>query len=615
MSLTTPPIYFKGTTKYPEDKEIAGRSYWGTMHNAAARLKPGLNDVLTPEEIRTFHQWLLYTAAHFVCDMCNITPWLQEHQITGNKRVDMERYVCRMHNYVNEKTGKMLHDCTTIHEEKECHSCKYQNQLESINKISMPMNDTKTPAVSITPDVNSMNEARKKIFERLCEREGIPVPVIRFAKCPQAPFESCVVPNEDVTKSEVYLDPDPVRSIAHEFNHYAKRYKGDIAGAYNEYEIDKEAQALVEKELGNQLPELKPITVPAMHDTKMEVHAPTKDTSPPDRMESIMKRFPMYAKRLKEAEEQKRRDHSTSYQSNTEMESVRESRGTGGGFLGGLDGVFKPFADMIGIPAHTANTMHMSNTIGYVVNMIVQTTSSPFGASVASFFGSLLLFMAGAFGKGDIGQEDRKILFGIVSNIFNNNIALLGNARTRESIMRSANMAGYALSRLDFDMLIKTLTMDPSQLSGMTAQSREGYGLAPGNTQYTPNPTGGGYGVSPPVASTAPGGYDMPVPTGGGIDTRFQLEGPLRNKQGETFEQAVARRRPTYNQSYTPPLDVPPGYGGIPELADDMSDAGDNMNVVGGGIDSLPEIDFGLRGGVQQRRTPATYPVEEDYGF
>src|ERR1051326_3942747 len=350
------------------------------MHDVASRLKPHRTDLLAPEEVRRFHQWLLYTASNFVCDSCmDAVDWLKANPVLGNKREDMERYVCRMHNAVNQKTGKLEGDCSTIYTE-ECKDCRYQS-----------LNDTSDNMV--TGEIDGFNSARRRIFEAMCKRDGVPVPVIKFGKCPEAPHRSCVIPKENVTESEVYLDPDPLRSIAHEYTHYKMMYDG-VKPPHNEYDVDMTAQAMAAKD------------APAMHDHPFEV----KDT---ERMQSVFKRFPLYAKRVRMA-------HSTPSPEIQEP-SQREARHSGGGFLSSLDGVFKPLADIAGIPAHTANTMHMSNTIGAVINMITETGASPFGASVISFLGSLLLFGVGAFGKSDISQEDRKIFYGITSNLFNNN--------------------------------------------------------------------------------------------------------------------------------------------------------------------------------------------------
>lgn len=554
--------YLKGLSKYPHTKEIAGPFYWGTMHNIASKLKSHRNELLSPDEVRRFHQYLMYTSKHFVCDSCqDVMPWLQSNEVLGNTRQDMERYVCRMHNFVNKKTNKLEVDCSSIFAEDECPTCKFQS-----------LNDT----VDYVPEeIGGFNDARRKIFEALCKRDGLPVPEIRFNKCPESPHRSCVVPADPVDKSIVYLDSDPLRSINHEYIHYKKMFQGEQP-PHNEYDIDMEAQKMI------------PV---AMHDTEREMPAPQIPSISDDRVQSMYKRFPLYAKRVRMA-------HSTPAPELREP-SEREARGGGGGFLSGLDGIFKPIGDMVGVPAHTANTMHMSSTIGAVINMITETATSPFGASVVSLFGSLILFGIGAFSKSDIGQEDRKILYGITSALFNKNISLLGNASTRESIMQASSQAGYALSRLDFDSFLKTLTQDsvtsaPGTSTGVIPPEQyRGYGKAPGS----------------PAPSTSSGGIlGGAMPMGGGISQRFSPEAILRSQQQETFGRAIEGRRPITHGGYTPPLDTTTPYD-IPELGQQQQIPELDMNIAGGGIDGA----YPLEDRPPTRKQTTVYPFEEDY--
>lgn len=620
--------YLRGFARYPESKEVAGPKYWGTMHNAATQLP----DTLSQTQVNTFHQWLLYTASHFVCPSCkDAIIWLKGNRPAGRTRENMIAYVCRLHNFVNDKTGKLLHDCGSITSE-ECKDCNYQ-PTESQNQY--PMEEVLNDSGDVPQAMGEFQQAALRVFEALCERERVPVPPIDFVGCPEYPHRSCTVfHGGDVTQAVVKLDPETfgLYSVVHEFLHYLRKLRGEDAA--NEYEIGTLAQAIIAKEFPhldsaakvNKNPSVdysSSSMTPVMHETFPNANAylPIKPTIRQDRMESVYKRFPLYAKRVADAQK------TQTPTNNPEMINIRESRGAG--FLSGLDGIFRPIADAVGIPSHVANTMHMSNTIGVVANTVIESGTSPLGTSIVSLVGSAALFLAGVFGKHDIGIEDRKVLYGIVSNLFNNNIAVLGNQKTRAQAMRGADIAGYALSRLDFDLFFKAFFNDPATLSTGGVQSAptnpgsippdqyQGYGRAPGTGTSSGGSGGGGTGGSG-GAGLGFGGGGSGMPVGGGVGGHGfggpdfdpygnQLRGePLERQQQRTFKEAVANRRNPIN------INAPIG----------MED--DTPSIYSGPDLSIPELgDLGLGDPGNLKRKPGyedmnqvnVWPYEEEEGY
>ena len=234
---------------YPLSKESAGNAAWRTMHHRASLY----SDTPTDKEKERM-KYFLMESMKGVAELCkncknDIKSYLRNHPLDfalGGKR-QLSRYLCEFHNHVNEKTGKEIHNCHLIVGKKPvCTDCEKAKAVAVAD----------TEPITVKASLESFKDVSAKVFKALCHKYKIPVPNIKFHHCPDSPETSCAsmlvdnTTNEIVEKPTIYLHPNVygLRTIFHEFIHYAKQLKKDSLGTLDELTVEKETQELLNED-------------------------------------------------------------------------------------------------------------------------------------------------------------------------------------------------------------------------------------------------------------------------------------------------------------------------------------------------------------------------------
>lgn len=106
-----------------------GRGSWALLHTISARYSRSAS-LKEQEEMKGF---LHLFAKWYPCDQCSehMLSYLQQHPPNCSNRDTLQRWICELHNKVNEKLGKPMVDCgnvLSIHSqyignEEKCASC------------------------------------------------------------------------------------------------------------------------------------------------------------------------------------------------------------------------------------------------------------------------------------------------------------------------------------------------------------------------------------------------------------------------------------------------------------------------------------------------------------
>jgi hypothetical protein len=98
--------------QYPLPLEQWGPSWWKNFHSKTA-VAPDYPSRMYKHQ---FKQWLDRELEWFPFDSCkaNAKRWVKEHPPRLKTRKDLFMWGCDLHNYVNEKTGKSVWDCSTM---------------------------------------------------------------------------------------------------------------------------------------------------------------------------------------------------------------------------------------------------------------------------------------------------------------------------------------------------------------------------------------------------------------------------------------------------------------------------------------------------------------------
>ena len=100
----------KEALECPVDRDELGRSTWNLLHTTAAYY-PEAPETRDQESATGMIRGL---AAHYPCDHCaeDFRQKIVDDPPSLGSRAQFMLWVCRQHNYVNEKLGKKSFDCT-----------------------------------------------------------------------------------------------------------------------------------------------------------------------------------------------------------------------------------------------------------------------------------------------------------------------------------------------------------------------------------------------------------------------------------------------------------------------------------------------------------------------
>ena len=270
-----------------------GGNYWTTMFDKAYNLP----EVVTNGERLKFRNDILQLTKLYPCNQVSVTEWMKEHKMEGTGRNDYINYLCNMKNFVNEKLGKQIYDCsiltsnTMTHNvptrQETCSKCNTEPGKEhSASEHNPESSGTSSEQRGfVSPDLMSSESKDKeqnreqntvgfkaqrggsdqfalynafrdyktlstKVIGIMCKNHNIPEPNIIFNACPDGSNRSCTVGN-----NTIYLDPNTYspRSLLNEFVHYASNYMGNRRLDLDELSVDTIAQKIVRDNFGDKL--------------------------------------------------------------------------------------------------------------------------------------------------------------------------------------------------------------------------------------------------------------------------------------------------------------------------------------------------------------------------
>lgn len=82
---------------------------------------------ITPELAKKWNTFLLLFGHFYPCKLCSSHFLKMQKELTpfsGNKKEELMVYLCQMHNKVNERLGKPIHDCSKVKQEWNTCGCR-----------------------------------------------------------------------------------------------------------------------------------------------------------------------------------------------------------------------------------------------------------------------------------------------------------------------------------------------------------------------------------------------------------------------------------------------------------------------------------------------------------
>jgi hypothetical protein len=465
---------------YPLSKDLAGNAAWRNMHHRASLYS---DNNPTPKE-RERMKYFLYESMNSVAQLCknckkDIKDYLRKHPLDsalGGKR-QLSRYLCEFHNHVNEKTGKEIHNCHNIVSGKPgvCTDCE-----KAVAADSQP--------ISVKESLESFKDISAKVFKALCNKYKIPIPNIKFHHCPDSPETSCAsmlvdnTTNEIVEKPTIYLHPNVygLRTIFHEFIHYAKQLKKDTLGTLDELTVERETQELLNEEF--------PFDKVEINKEREIIMAPkvvVKDTFT-SRLHNFPRASQIYQKHLRNT---RRHDFPVSNgesgdwifdmvndikSKNQELEREEEAyqkvKEEQHNALSFLDGIYAPFAKILGLKPHDLNRNNSPIVISNAALTLVKSNMTPLGGLLVSTLSSIGMFAALVAGKDNIGYGDRVLLNSFGSNLFWSGLDYM-RPDNKQEVVEQAVTLGHVVSAQKWNLIPELLIDSPFFASSLASDT------------------------------------------------------------------------------------------------------------------------------------------------
>src|SRR5215211_4109391 len=188
---------------YPVDKETAGRSAWTLLHHRAALY----SDSPSEKEKQRMKDFI-FESMNSIAKLCthckkHIHDYLKSNSLSSalEGKKALSKYLCEMHNNINERNGKDIVNCHLILNEKkeECKDCQHV---------------VKKDTTDLKAAFEKFKDISTKIFHTLCDRYKVPYPIIKFHECPNNPLNSCTsmwvdpMTQNIMERPVVYLHPN-----------------------------------------------------------------------------------------------------------------------------------------------------------------------------------------------------------------------------------------------------------------------------------------------------------------------------------------------------------------------------------------------------------------------
>lgn len=121
-----------------EAKKELGRASWKYFHTLLARFP----DEPTDEQRHKLNTFIHLYAELYPCGECShhFVKMLETNPPQTSSRVTAAMWGCHVHNLVNEKLGKPIHDCSTILEDYDCGCGDSDDKISEnlkLNKVSL----------------------------------------------------------------------------------------------------------------------------------------------------------------------------------------------------------------------------------------------------------------------------------------------------------------------------------------------------------------------------------------------------------------------------------------------------------------------------------------------
>lgn len=586
---------------YPLNKEAAGNAAWRTMHHRASLY----SDTPTPKEKERM-KYFLYESMKGVAELCSnckndIKGYLRKHPLDSalDGKRQLSRYLCEFHNHVNEKTGKEIHNCHLIVGKKPvCKDC--EKAVAATDSVEH----------SLKQSLEHFKDISAKVFKALCNKYKVPIPNIKFHHCPDSPETSCASmlidnsTNEIIEKPTIYLHPNVygLRTIFHEFIHYAKQLKKDALGTMDELQVEKETQELLNQEFPFDKPE-----------KRIGAAAPliVKDTYA-SRLANFPRASKIYSKYLREI---KRHDFPVSSgesgdwifdmvndvtQKQEEMlEKSQRQQEEQHNTLSFLDPVYTPFANILGLKASDLNRNNSPVLLTNAALTLVKSNLTPLGSLLFSTLSSIGMFAALALGKNGINYGDRVLLNAFGSNMFWSGLDYV-RPDNKQEVIEEAVTLGQVVSAQKWNLIPNLLIDSPF------------FSFASDTDVSSASPLSGRRGIQ---KAAGRGGRISMGGGGGGIGSRTSVSSPAERIQERMAEERyIAGLR---NQQRITPGGVtapaPPITKDVPTGAAGGNPAGRGGNIARTGS-VVAGRDYGRNSTVVIPSDDADYVEDEDFG-
>lgn len=455
-------------------KDYIGHAEWITLHRYCAGYPEKPND-RDKQEFHSFFKAIIRGLPEGECQCkSHAISYVQQNPPDVSSNDALSAWMCKFHNSVNARIGKAEQDCNTVLNQygMVCKTCNVKKVVEAVTIAA----DKDGP---LKESMDSFKKISVKVFEELCRRENIPVPVIKFAPCPHnsASHVSCTLAYlkryrdnielfDEKEPPVVYLKPDnySLRTVCHEFAHYRSIMKKEPRATLNdEAKAHKEALSIITQFFPAD-------TADAINDLEkpLQMKAITRDSVP---IESSMdggrilhdmetkfsdpNQYPILSKYMP----QQQKSEATEFQTvdNSRIEAQQ-------GFLHYFDFMFEPIAESFHMDSRDLNKANTPQVIANAIQVAISSQLSSLGSLISTSGIGIILFIISALMKENIGIEDRRLLTLLGGNILWSGLNYI-NPKDSTLVINEAGILATLIQEGRFMDAVKSLIESPLQRS------------------------------------------------------------------------------------------------------------------------------------------------------
>ena len=441
---------------------MAGPQYWGVIHNIAAQYP----DNPTETDKRQTRQFFNYLLDNFVCFECvkESKEYLSRHPIDLDSRKGLTQYFEDMHNTVNAKLGKpqfAIELKSVSHDAATCPTCK----------------------VGLKKNFDDFKTTSRNLILNMCKEANVEPPSIHFQPCPDNTSTSCLVYDNNkmadgvyVGAADVYINPysASIRTIGHETKHYIDLKKGNpiTEGSADDFAIEKINKHFdfdsYKNEVGQNRVMDEATTVKDVNDNNIQL-LPLKND--------------IFAKKMTKYD---RLGVTTSYDYPS-LQRINNMLDKGGAplpsqggevvqnalviedntddfILGSLNKFFEWPATLVGVKPSSLNQLYVGSFVTNVLQYLIQSNLSTFGASAFSLTTAILAFIGSAIFKNSIGAGDRLVIQGVIAMFLASGINNLV-PKKRDVMAEGLRLFVEGVKEMDLEKLKQAFFFDEATFS------------------------------------------------------------------------------------------------------------------------------------------------------